>query len=126
MKQNFFGSLALTKLVHMRTSVKTKDGRIVKGTFIPDEANYLTVKDDAVYMPINVFVSGEDDQFGNAGFISQKVPSELWKSATEQEKEKYNKLPILGNFKKNVHHEKQGEVIQDAVIVEDGNDELPF
>ena len=93
-QKNYAGSIALTKL--QSAIITTKKG--AKCILIPINANYLTEKDGAVYMNCNVVVREEVDQYGQNGFIAQKIDSETYKSLG---KEKANeiKLPILGNIK---------------------------
>lgn len=93
-QKNYAGSIALTKL--QSAIITTKKG--AKCILIPINANYLTEKDGAVYMNCNVVVREEVDQYGQNGFIAQKLDSETYKSLG---KEKANeiKLPILGNIK---------------------------
>lgn len=93
-QKNYAGSIALTKL--QSAIITTKKG--AKCILIPIEANYLTEKDGSVYINCNVVVKDEIDQYGNHGFISQKMNTEKYK---ELGKDKANeiKLPILGNIK---------------------------
>lgn len=93
-QKNYAGSIALTKL--QSAIITTKKG--AKCILIPINANYLTEKDGAVYMNCNVVVRDEVDQYGQNGFIAQKLDTDTYKSLG---KEKANeiKLPILGNIK---------------------------
>ena len=93
-QKNYAGSIALTKL--QSAIITTKKG--AKCILIPIESNYLTEKDGAVYMNCNVVVRDEVDQYGQNGFIAQKLDSDSYKKLG---KEKANeiKLPILGNIK---------------------------
>jgi hypothetical protein len=72
---------------------------MVKVLIIPIESNKLTLKDDAVYMSVRTVIRDEPDQYGQDGFISQSVDSKIYKEATDEEKEEFKKLPILGNIK---------------------------
>jgi hypothetical protein len=56
-------------------------------------------KEDAHYLPVRVFVREEADEYGQHGFISQSVDSKKWKDASEQQREEFKNLPILGNIK---------------------------
>ncbi len=93
-QKNYAGSIALTKLES--AIITTKKG--AKCILIPINANYLTEKDGSVYMNCNVVVREEVDQYGQNGFIAQKLDSETYKTLG---KDKANeiKLPILGNIK---------------------------
>jgi hypothetical protein len=95
--KNYSGSIALTKLVSVELEMKGKDGP-VKGLFIPFAKNYITQKDGAAYLSINVAVHDSPDKFGQDGFIAHKMDSETYK-AMDKEEAKALKLPILGNFK---------------------------
>jgi hypothetical protein len=75
-QKNYAGSIALTKL--QSAIITTKKG--AKCLLIPIEKNYLTEKDGAIYMNCNVVVKDEIDQYGNHGFISQKMNTETYKS----------------------------------------------
>ena len=88
------GSIALTKLES--AIITTKKGN--KAILIPIDSNYLTEKDGAVYMNCNVLVREDVDQYGQNGFVAQKLDSDTYKKLG---KEKANeiKLPILGNIK---------------------------
>jgi hypothetical protein len=93
------GSIALTKLQHVVMEKKGKSG-MIKGIFIPIDANMLTEKDGAVYMAVNVNFKTEQDQYGQNGFISKTTDSKIWKSLDEEGKKKAQELsPILGNIK---------------------------
>jgi ABC-type metal ion transport system substrate-binding protein len=84
------GSMALTKL--QSAIITTKKG--TKAILLPIESNYFTEKDGAVYLNVSVVVREEQDQYGQNGFIAQKLDTEKYK---ELGKEKANeiKLPIL-------------------------------
>jgi len=97
--KNLSGSIALTKLQHVIMEKKGKSG-MVKGLFIPIEANLLTEKDGAVYMAVNVKVKDQQDVYGQNGFISKTTDSKIWKELDESGKEHAKSLsPILGNIK---------------------------
>ena len=93
-QKNYAGSIALTKL--QSAIITTKKG--AKCILIPIESNYLIEKDGAVYMNCNVLVKEDVDQYGQNGFVAQKLDSDTYKKLG---KEKANeiKLPILGNIK---------------------------
>lgn len=90
----YSGSIAVTKL--KSAIITTKKG--TKCLLIPISDNYFTEKDGAVYLNCSVVIREQPDQYGQDGFISQKLDTETYK---ELGKEKANeiKLPILGNIK---------------------------
>lgn len=93
------GSIALTKLQHVIMEKKGKSG-MIRGLFIPIDANLLTEKEGAVYMSVNVNFKADQDQYGQNGFISKTTDSKIWKSLDEEGKKKAQDLsPILGNIK---------------------------
>ena len=101
MAQQFYGSLALSKLKHVLMEKKGKSG-MVKGIFIPIEANGLVEgKEGAVYANINGTIHDEPDKFDNDGFIAFRYNNgKKWSEMTDEEKELSKDLsPILGNFK---------------------------
>lgn len=93
------GSIALTKLKHVIMEKKGTSG-MVKGLFIPIDANLLLEKDGAVYMSVNVNVKAEQDKYGQNGFISKTTDTKIWKELDDASKEAAKELsPILGNIK---------------------------
>lgn len=94
------GSIALTKLKHVIMEKKGQGGKMIKGIFIPIDANLLLEKDKAVYMAVNVNFKPEQDQYGQNGFISKTTESSIWKGLDEEGKKDAKELsPILGNIK---------------------------
>ena len=129
-KRILSGSLALSKLIHVKMEVKGKTG-IVKGVFIPLEQNFFSSYKDkegkeVITMAIRVLVKDEADEHGQHGFISQSVDSKIYKDATDEQKEKYKKLPILGNLKdfSGDRDEASGAVSSETFTPE--SDDLPF
>lgn len=122
------GSIALTKLVHVITERKGKEGKTVRGLFIPIEANLLTEKDAAVYMAVNVNYNTERNKYDQNGFISKTTDSSIWKNLDEAGKEEAKKLsPILGNIKdweSNVSSNDNAGAAVSGTVAED--DDLPF
>lgn len=116
------GSIALTKL--QSAIITTKKG--TKAILIPINENYLTEKEGAVYMNCSVIVRDEQDQYGQNGFIAQKLDSEKYK---ELGKEKANeiKLPILGNIKDfGMTAGDSAGTTEITGNVDPENDDLPF
>ena len=110
-------SVDLTKLKHAITTAKSGQKCIV----LPVDDNYLTLKDDKVYMQTSVGVNDEKDDNGNFGFQVQKLPSERYKELGA-EASKQIVLPFIGNLKRFERVEQKGEVFTDEVA----NDDLPF
>mgnify|MGYP003607369762 CR=1 FL=1 len=107
-QKNLGGSLALTKLIHVKMNVKGKDKQDVLGMFIPFDANKLVIgepdenNNSAVYLPIRVIYKTEADDKGQNGFIAKSLPSEVYKemATTDAGKQLANTLtPILGSIK---------------------------
>ena len=118
----YTGSLALTKL--QSAVITTKKG--AKCLLIPIEANHFTEKDGAIYMNCSVIVREDQDQYGQNGFISQKLDTEKYKSLGA-EKASEIKLPILGNIKHfsgSQNHSAGAVIVSQAVDPE--QDDLPF
>lgn len=108
-KERFSGSIALTKLKHVKMTAKGKSGP-VDGIFIPNDANYIVKgklqKDDEgkevensepLYLSLDVVVFNERNR-GQDGMIAQKLDSATYKELGK-EKAQEIKLPILGNIK---------------------------
>jgi hypothetical protein len=119
----YAGSLALTKL--QSAIITTKKG--AKCLLIPIDKNYLTEKEGAIYLNCSVIIREEKDQYGQDGFISQKLDSETYKSLGS-EKAKEIKLPILGNIKNFVgqNNDNAGTTTIEAPINPEEDDDLPF
>lgn len=120
--KNYTGSIALTKLPQaVIVDKKNKAGQMVKCILLPIEGNQLTEKDGAVYMDVRVTVRPEKDQYGQDGFISKSLPSEVYKEMKD-DKEALNKAqPILGNIK----DWSGGAQAAPAETIQD-DDDLPF
>lgn len=118
----YAGSLALTKL--QSAIITTKKG--AKCLLLPIDANYFTEKDGAIYLNCSVIVRDEQDQYGQNGFVSQKLDTEKYKELGA-EKAKEIKLPILGNIKhfENNQNDSAG-VAQIDGQVNPEEDDLPF
>ena len=119
----YAGSIALTKL--QSAIITTKKG--AKCLLIPIEKNYLTEKDGSIYLNCNVVVREQPDQYGQDGFISQKLDTETYK-ALGKEKANEIKLPILGNIKHftNSQNDSAGTTTIEALINPEDDDDLPF
>lgn len=105
--QRLSGSIALTRLIHVRMKKKGKNGE-VEGLFIPIDANKLEevtfeTKDGKVteiQIPITVIVKPETDEKGQDGFLAKNISTKLYKESTPEQREEFKSIqPILGNLK---------------------------
>ncbi len=131
-KRTMSGSIALTKLIHVPFEMKGKNDKMVKGIFIPIEPNCLVTgkeKNGAtpLYLPLSMVFNDERDENGQDGFFSQQG-NVKWKDATEEQKEKFKNLPILGNFidwsKGGSKDENSGAASKEVYTPD--SDDLPF
>ena len=140
--QKLTGQISLTRLTHVIMEKKGKSGKMVRGLFIPIEANALEVieyesktekkKVEEIVIPVSIIVKPERDERGQDGFIGKNIPTKIWKDADDKQKEELKKLqPILGNLK----DWERGSVdsapqVNDAgngnVFNADEDDDLPF
>jgi len=126
-KRILSGSIALSKLVHVKMEVDGKKGK-VPGIFIPTANNHLVIgKEGALYLPVSVIVRNEADQYGQHGFIAQSVDSKVWKASTDEQKEVFKKLPVMGNIKdfSGDSNDNTGAASEETYTPGDGKD-LPF
>jgi hypothetical protein len=122
MKNNYSGQIELTKLKSVILEKKGQTG-MIRGIFIPIDQNYLKeFTPGRVALNISIVVHEEKDKYDNDGFIGQKVDSETYKAATDQQKEEFKKLPILGNFRSFAPQENS----ELAPVIDDEKDDLPF
>ncbi len=118
--QSYALSVSLTKLQHK--IITSKSGQ--KCLVIPIDDNYLTLKDDAVYMQTDLVTMDSEDTNGNWGFQVQKLPSDIYKSLGS-EKAKEIKLPYLGNLK--VFQRSNSDSVPQANIdLDEDSETLPF
>ena len=117
--QSYAMSVALTKLQHKIITSKSGQKCIV----IPIDDNYLTLKDDAVYMQTDIVTMDSEDTNGNWGFQVQKLPSDIYKKLGA-EKAKEIKLPYFGNLK--VFEKKSNDAVPEINIEVDDEDDMPF
>lgn len=115
--QSYALSVALTKLQHKIITAKSGQKCLV----IPIDDNYLTLKDDAVYMQTDVVTMDSEDTNGNWGFQVQKLPSDIWKELGS-EKAKEIKLPYMGNLK--VFAKKINDAVPEADIELEESEDL--
>jgi len=119
--RNLNGSIALTKLAQSIILEKKGKSGIVRGVFLPIDGNHLIEKDGAVYMDVRVTVREETDQYGQNGFISKGVPSEVYKTLKDKPDDLKAAQPILGNIK---DFSMQGNTAPVETVSDD--DDLPF
>lgn len=118
----YAGSIAMTKL--QSAIITTKKG--AKCLLIPIDKNYLTEKDGAVYLNCSVIIREEADQYGQNGFISQKLDTAKYKELGA-EKAKEVQLPILGNIKHFLNNQNDNAgTTQVEGVVNPEEDDLPF
>lgn len=117
-RKYYENSVELTKLKH--AIITTKSGQ--KALVLPIDDNYLTLKEERVYMQTSVGVNSEKDTNDNYGFQVQKLPSDVYKKLGADEAKKVV-LPYIGNLKIFERKESKGDVI-DLEINED--DDLAF
>lgn len=122
-QKHYAGSLALTKL--KSAIITTKKGN--RAILIPIDDNFLVEKDGAVYLQISALVKDEQDQYGQNGFISQSVSSDIYKELGK-DKVKELGLPILGNIKNfaNNANDSAGATVVNNAIDPEEDDDLPF
>jgi hypothetical protein len=119
--QSYAMSVALTKLKH--SIITAKSGQ--KCLVIPIDDNYLTHKENAVYMQTDVVTMDSEDTNGNWGFQVQKIPSDIYKALGADKAKEIQDLPYFGNlkvFQKSKSNDSSGAV--DLPI--DEEDELPY
>jgi hypothetical protein len=123
MSRNLSGSIDLSKLVSK--VIKTKAG----GTaiVISVEKNHCVVGEKGIYLNLGIRLHDEPDKYEQDGFISHKVDSKTYKAASEEQKESFKELPILGNIK-DFGGGASNDKIEAAVVVSDDGEfsDLPF
>jgi len=119
--RNLNGSIALTKLRQAIIIEKQGKSGLIRGIFLPIDGNNLTEKDGAVYMDVRVTVREEADQYGQNGFISKGIPSEVYKTLKDTPDALKAAQPILGNIK---DFSATANTVPVATVSDD--DDLPF
>ncbi|MCP4651731.1 MAG: hypothetical protein GY853_16840 [PVC group bacterium] len=98
----YSGSIALSALTSVVTTKTGKDGKPVKGLFIPLDKNHITeYKNDngsKLELHVRVGMMEEADERKQIAMITHTVNGETYKAASEDEKAGFKKLPILGNL----------------------------
>ncbi len=127
--QRYYGTVALTKFKSAVISVNNKQGKPVRGVFIPIDANHLYEGNKHVYASVGLILH-DRDEYENDGFISQQVSADVFKKADDQQKEEFNNLPILGNFKKSGVDSGSDDFDANPKVIpdddQDNADDLPF
>jgi hypothetical protein len=120
--KNFSGQIELTKLKCVILEKKGESG-MIRGLFIPIAHNFLDeFAEGRITIPISIVCHDAQDKYGNDGFIGQRVDSKIYKAATDEQKESFKKLPILGNFKNFSGGSDNSEPVK---IIDEKND-LPW
>jgi len=119
--RNLTGSIALTKLPQSVIIEKKGKSGIIRGIFLPIDGNQLTEKDNAVYMDVRVTVRPEADQYGQNGFISKGVPTDVYKALKDNADALKAAQPILGNIK-----DWSSQASSEPVSTVSDDDDLPF
>ena len=127
MNRTLLGSMAITKLQHRVEKRKTKTGEQITGLFIPCELNHFVAgKNDTWYMPIKILLRPEPDKYGQDGFVSLTVDAKTYKDASDEQRQQFKELPILGNIKDFSTNDNNGALSDDYESADDPADELPF
>lgn len=137
-KRSLSGSIALTKLAHVRMKKKGKSGE-VEGIFIPIKQNMLIEGKEnegviPVYMNLDVQIFAEKNQHDQIGMMSKRVDKKFfgdkkYADRSEEEKELTNKMqPILGNLIEFTSNPSANDTAGDvgAGQVYSDDDDLPF
>ena len=126
------GSIDLTKLVHKKTKLEGKKGKKVKGVFIPFDANFIEVHDNgSLYVGVRVQVKDGPDEYNHHAFIGHSVTSQVYKDASDKEREKMKNTNILGNlrdfdWKDGEESSSKKKKKKKGKKDDDENDDLPF
>lgn len=121
------GSIALSKLQHVMMNKKNKKGKKIRCIVIPVKENFLYESDKGgVYLNIRVNLKDKEDEFNQHGFVGQSVPSDIYKEASDKEKEKMKKTPILGGLKDWEYDGSSNDASGSAGDDIDEGDDLPF
>ena len=107
MAKEFYGSINLEALIHVKKQMKTQDGRMVDVLIIPVEANQLYPGEKSTSANIRIRLHDKKDQYGNDGFIAKTDSIKplfgegvKYIDLTAEQQEQLKKLsPILGNIK---------------------------
>ncbi len=117
------GNINLLALHHAKMEVNGKSGK-VKGIFVPIEINCLEDRHEdktpKLNINFNIVPTPDKDQ---DGFIGQQG-NVKWSDATDEQKEKFNNLPILGNVKEWGQSDGVNNAVSDETFKP--TDHLPF
>jgi hypothetical protein len=99
MEKNYIGSIALSRLKHVVTSMTGKSGQPVKGIFIPFDANYIErIPNGEYHLSVRIRTREELDQYDQSGFIAHSTPTNVYNKMSKEEQAAL-KLPFLGNIR---------------------------
>lgn len=121
------GSITLSKLEKAFVTTKTaKDGSKVKCLLIPMEMNHITEfkNENGVKLDLHIRVgmSDEVDDKKQIAMITHSISSKEYKAATDEQKEGFKNLPILGNL----FDFGEGSNPAESIIEIDESEDLPF
>lgn len=107
-KKTLTGSIALTRLIHVKTMKKGKSGD-VRCLVIPIDANALEIRSyenkegkmvEEISIPVRILYNPETDtKTKQNGFVAKSVPSEVYKNKKDDEEFMKAQQQILGNIK---------------------------
>ena len=120
------GSLNLAKLKHVIMKKKNKKGKEIACIVIPLKDNYIEQHaGGGIFLGVKVNLKDCEDNFNQHGFISQQVPTEIYKAASEKEREEM-KTPILGGLKDWGFENTGGQAANSPSKEMEEDDDLPF
>ena len=136
-KKNLTTSIALSKLVHVEMVKKNKEGKEIKGMFIPYDLNHLTLgkpdettQKQAVYLNARIVYNSDKDQYENNGFIAKSLSKEDYEKLKDNEAARNEATPILGAVREwlsdGTAQDAAGDVGEGNVFNGDDDDDLPF
>lgn len=108
-KKTLTGSIALTRLVHVKMKKKNKKGELIECLVIPIKENALHENEyenrdgkkvTEVSIPVRVLYDPvTNPKTKQNGFIAKSLPSDVYKEKKEDEEFLKVQQPILGNIK---------------------------
>lgn len=119
------GDINLLALKHVKMEVDGQNGKVA-GIFIPIEINCLedrpNDKTPKLKINFNIVPTPDKDQ---DGFIGQQGNIK-WSDTTDEQKEIFNNLPILGNVKEWGQADGVNNAVSDKTFVPGDGNKLPF
>ena len=121
------GKLNLAKLIHVKMEKKGKNG-IVKGLFIPIEANHLFNSEEKGNVYLDLVAFGlKDPKDNQTHLVKQSLPKDVRTAMSEEEQKA---LPIIGSLNNmeggggSEYAETPNDAGEGKTFTE--NDDLPF